>query len=415
MLGPASDRAARARARWRPDRRLRARAVPQLHLLRYLPRDHAGLTAPLLLLARERATLPAIVRALVVGGASARRRCWPTRRRTGPTSRSSAVARRTRSSAGAPRPAASSRRRPTTGSMAGPRSTASRRAACGRVPGALSWARWGSWSTRRGRRRGCTARCWCVAVAAGDGHEHPGLSRRPGLRAAAAGPARTGTVRHDGRAGARGAGGARCRLAARPRAARLAAHALGAACSSRLAGEYASNVASLHPWLQRVPIYATWLRTQPPGAVIDLPIARANSLPLYEARVGLLRAHARAPDGQRLQRLLSRGATSICSARCPRSPAATAWPPSASTTCATSWCTRTATSRRISSISMPGCVGTPGLTLVGRFPDPDYPVTVFLLEPLDRPSRSGIGHQPGRSEACPFKFRISQLPCGLTS
>ena len=24
---------------------------------------------------------------------------------------------------------------------------------------------------------------------------------------------------------------------------------------------------------------------------------------------------------------------------------------------------------------------TPGLTLVGRIPDPDYPVTVFLLEP----------------------------------
>ena len=30
-------------------------------------------------------------------------------------------------------------------------------------------------------------------------------------------------------------------------------------------------------------IYAAWLRMQPPGVVVDLPIARANTLPLFEA------------------------------------------------------------------------------------------------------------------------------------
>jgi hypothetical protein len=60
-------------------------------------------------------------------------------------------------------------------------------------------------------------------------------------------------------------------------------HLLGMALCGLLMVEYASNVAPLHPWPQRAPLYATWLRQQPPGSVLDLPIARANALPLHEA------------------------------------------------------------------------------------------------------------------------------------
>ena len=60
-------------------------------------------------------------------------------------------------------------------------------------------------------------------------------------------------------------------------------HALGAVLVACLAVEYASQVGPLHAWVQREPIYAAWLRMQPPGAVVDLPIARAYSLPHYEA------------------------------------------------------------------------------------------------------------------------------------
>lgn len=60
-------------------------------------------------------------------------------------------------------------------------------------------------------------------------------------------------------------------------------HLLGAVLCGLLMVEYASNVAPLHPWTQRAPLYATWLRQQPPGSVLDLPIARANALPLHEA------------------------------------------------------------------------------------------------------------------------------------
>lgn len=60
-------------------------------------------------------------------------------------------------------------------------------------------------------------------------------------------------------------------------------HVAGMALSALLMVEYASDVAPLRPWTQRPPLYATWLRQQPPGTVLDLPIARASALPLHEA------------------------------------------------------------------------------------------------------------------------------------
>ena len=60
-------------------------------------------------------------------------------------------------------------------------------------------------------------------------------------------------------------------------------HLAGVALCTLVMVEYASNVAPLHPWPQRSPLYATWLRQQPPGSVLDLPIARASALPHHEA------------------------------------------------------------------------------------------------------------------------------------
>jgi hypothetical protein len=60
-------------------------------------------------------------------------------------------------------------------------------------------------------------------------------------------------------------------------------HAVGAALVALLMIEYASNITPLHPWTQRAPVYAQWLRAQPPGVVVDLPLPRADQLPGHEA------------------------------------------------------------------------------------------------------------------------------------
>ena len=75
-------------------------------------------------------------------------------------------------------------------------------------------------------------------------------------------------------------------LLARTRAGRRP-HLAGAVLTTMLMVEYASDLAPLHAWPQRSPLYATWLRQQPPGTVLDLPIARANALPHHEAEWSL--------------------------------------------------------------------------------------------------------------------------------
>ncbi len=153
----------------------------------------------------------------------------------------------------------------------------------------------------------------------------------------------------------------------------------GAALTGLLAVEYASDVGPLHPWVQRVPIYAAWLREQPPGAVVDLPIARANALPHYEAEwsfygrthghpmvngysgffppryIGLLGAMVAFPRGDSLAALRAHDVRYVVVHEDRYEPG--------------DFLDFDARLR-----------GTPGLTLVGRIPDPDYPATIFTVD-----------------------------------
>lgn len=97
-----------------------------------------------------------------------------------------------------------------------------------------------------------------------------------GLRA----PARFGMVAALGLALLAAAGAAIVLARVRPRHLR---HALGALVVVALGVDYASNVGPLQAWPQRPPLYARWLAQQPPGAVVDLPVARAAQLPHHEA------------------------------------------------------------------------------------------------------------------------------------
>ena len=157
-------------------------------------------------------------------------------------------------------------------------------------------------------------------------------------------------------------------------------HAFGAVLVACLAVEYASQVGPLHAWVQREPIYAAWLRAQPPGAVVDLPIARAHSLPHYEAEwsfygrthrhpmvngysgyfpkryIDLLGVMIAFPRGESLAALRAHDVRYVVVHEDRYEPA--------------------------DFIDFDGRLRrTPGLTLVGRIPDPDYPATVFVLEP----------------------------------
>ena len=156
-------------------------------------------------------------------------------------------------------------------------------------------------------------------------------------------------------------------------------HALGALLLVGVVTEYASAVGPLRPWVQRVPMYAGWLRTQPVGTLIDLPIARASALPLHEAEWSFLgRTHANPlangysgyypksylellgametfPSGESLAALRARDVRYIVMHEGHFAPA--------------DFLDLDARMR-----------GTPGLRFVGRFPDPDYPVTIFTVD-----------------------------------
>lgn len=60
-------------------------------------------------------------------------------------------------------------------------------------------------------------------------------------------------------------------------------HVAGVLLTSVLVAEYASAIGPLEPWVQRAPTYAAWLKQQPPGVVLDLPMPRPWALPLHEA------------------------------------------------------------------------------------------------------------------------------------
>lgn len=75
---------------------------------------------------------------------------------------------------------------------------------------------------------------------------------------------------------------------------RVLRHGLALVLLAGMTAEYASEFGPLHPWLQRPPLYAMWLRTQPPGTVVDLPLPRTYSLPLFEPEWAYLgRSHGK--------------------------------------------------------------------------------------------------------------------------
>lgn len=145
-----------------------------------------------------------------------------------------------------------------------------------------------------------------------------------------------------------------------------------------LAIEYASRFGPLHPWSQRAPMYAAWLRTQPGGVVVELPAPRSHSLPLFEAEwsylgrfhghplvngysgyyprpyVDLLGALARFPSDESLRALGTRDVRYIVLHEDRYEPG--------------DFLALTTRLHR-----------TPALQFAGRFPDPEYPATIFRL------------------------------------
>jgi hypothetical protein len=156
-------------------------------------------------------------------------------------------------------------------------------------------------------------------------------------------------------------------------------HAVGALLVAALAVEYASNVGPLQAWLQRAPLYARWLERQPPGVVVDLPIARASSLPHHEAEwsfygrthghplvngysgyfprayIDLLGAMIEFPRGASLEALRRVDTRYIVVHEDRYEPA-----------------DMSEFDARLR--------GTPGIRFLARVPDPDYPVSIYALE-----------------------------------
>jgi hypothetical protein len=193
-----------------------------------------------------------------------------------------------------------------------------------------------------------------------------------GLRA----PARFGMIAALALAALAGLGAARL-LARVPRGAWR--HASGALLLAVLTAEYASAVGPLHPYIQRAPLYAIWLKQQPGGTVVDLPIARAYALPLHEAEwsfygrthghplangysgyypreyLELLEAMIHFPRGTSIEALQARDVRYIVMHEDRYEPADLM--------------------ELIARMR-----GTPGLRFIGRFPDPEYPTTIFEVQ-----------------------------------
>jgi hypothetical protein len=339
-----------------------------------------GLTAPLLLLGRRRAPLMAIGRALLVGGVVC----------AGPLLAYSAPYRANQQTFGGRGASEIDTWSATPGSFisAPPDNrlyghTWRYAGSEGRFwPGivAIGLAGVGLWTTRRLATTWMFAAALLVSSVLAMGTHTPAyrvvLALVPimkGLRA----PARFGMIAALALAVLAGFGAASV-LARVPR--RALRNALGAVMVAGLAVEYASSVGPLHPWVQRAPIYARWLRTQPPGVVVDLPIARAGSLPLHEAEWSFYgRTHGR-PLVNGYSGYYPRAYLNLLEAM-------TSFPRGGSVAALRE--------RDVRYIVMhedryePADLmefdsrmrGTPGLRFVGRFPDPDYPTTIFELEP----------------------------------
>jgi len=156
-------------------------------------------------------------------------------------------------------------------------------------------------------------------------------------------------------------------------------HAVAIVIVAGMTVEYASRFGPLHPWLQRAPMYAAWLRTQPPGTVVDLPLPRGHALPLFEAEwsylgrthgkpmangysgyyprsyLDLLGAMTRFPNRESLQALRARDVRYVVVHEDRYKPA-----------------------DFFDFLSR--LYATPGVVVVGRFGDPEYPAVVLRLD-----------------------------------
>jgi hypothetical protein len=147
-----------------------------------------------------------------------------------------------------------------------------------------------------------------------------------------------------------------------------------------LTAEYASSFGPLHAWVQRPPIYAQWLRSQPAGGVLHLPAPRGHALPLYDAEwaylgtfdwhprangysgyfprqyLDLLGAVAGFPSDESLWALRKRGVAFVILHEDRYEPG--------------------------DFLDLLGRLDrTPDLERIGRFPDPIYPVTIYRMRP----------------------------------
>ena len=159
----------------------------------------------------------------------------------------------------------------------------------------------------------------------------------------------------------------------------LLRHALGGALVGVCVLEYASDVGPLERWVQRAPVYALWLRGQPPAAVLELPAPRSWALPLYDAEwsylgrfhgqpmvngysgyypreyLDLLNTLVRFPNAASLDALRRHGVRYIV-------------------------LHEDRYFQRDFLEFDTQLRATPGLTFAGRFPDFRYPVTIFVLD-----------------------------------
>lgn len=157
-------------------------------------------------------------------------------------------------------------------------------------------------------------------------------------------------------------------------------HVCGVLLIAGLTAEYASSVGPLQAYIQRAPLYAVWLKQKPGGTVIDLPIARTWALPHHEAEwsfygrthghplangysgyyprayLELLEAMIQFPRGTSIEALRARDVRYIVMHE-----------------------------ERYEPADLMELVarmeGTPGLRFIGRFPDAEYPTAIFAVEP----------------------------------
>ena len=337
-----------------------------------------GITAPLLLLARRRASLPAIARALIVGAVVS----------AGPLVAYSAPYRANQQTFGGRGASEISTWSATPGSFVSTPhynrlygATWKYGSPEGRLfPGllAIMLGGVGLWAARRVPVTWMFGAALLLSSLLAMGTNTPvyrlvlAVPMMGGLRA----PARFGMVASLALAVLAGLGAARL-LTRLPGG--VWRHAAGAVLLACLTAEYASAVGPLHAYLQRAPLYAVWLKQNPGGTVVDLPIARAHALPLHEAEWSFYgRTHGH-PLANGYSGYYPRGYLALLEAMI-------AFPRGTSVEALKARDVRfiVVHEDRYEPADVMELVarmrGTPGLRFIGRFPDAEYPTTIFEVE-----------------------------------